>query len=85
MSLQGNRFLMGERLHITGLHWFHLRQMARTGRGITKDRTGKRYWHCIEHPSDHFVISLIGWPGLSYFSQTAGWMSLGGGKDTPSS
>ena len=83
---------MGERLAILRLHWDHLRYLARTVRGISKDRTDKRYWRCVEHPShfpgtshDYFVIFFIAWPGLSYVSQTAGKIVLGGAEEAPTS
>ncbi len=55
----------------------HLRWLARWVRGITKDRAKRWYWQFEEEYSPHhFQIGLVAWPGLTYDSNMAGWMSM---------
>lgn len=62
---------------ILRLNWQHLRWLARWVRGVMKDRAGRWHWRFEEEWSpDHFQIGLVAWPGLTYDSNVAGWMSM---------
>lgn len=77
---------MGERLAIMRLHWQRVWWLVRHVRGVTKDHLGKHYWRTVyEYSAGHFEIRLIGWPGLSFFSESSSWMALGKEQDNPSS
>jgi len=66
-------WLLGLRLNSS-----HLCELVREVRGVTRDRAGRWYWQSIyEYRQDHFIISLIPWPGLTHASRTIGWTSVG--------
>lgn len=65
--------------------WYHFCRLLREGRGITKDRSGRRYWVLIrEYRPNHFRITLLPWPGLRYTRRIAGWLSVGQEKNATS-
>jgi GNAT superfamily N-acetyltransferase len=72
-------------LYRVSMNWYHLSKLVHEGRGVTKDRIGKRYWRLErEYRSNHFKISLIALPGLTYTRKNNGWISVGAEKDKPS-
>ena len=77
---------MGEHLADMRLHWQHVWWLMRHMRGVTRDRLGKHYWRTVdEYSPGHFEIRLTNWPGLSFFSNSSGWMALGKEKDDSTS